>query len=458
MSLRPLKLGLVIAVSLHAFDELVLTIALPTIVRELGGGDWYGVSLASYILASLIGGVWGGVSTDQRGPLRIFLIGYSLFLLGLIVATQANNMSQFIAARCLQGLGGGISWTVAFAVTNIAIPSQQRPRMIAWLDSAWLVPSLLAPTIGGYLVDYLDWHWIFLIQIPFTIIAGLLLYPHLKPLNKTAEEIAATDNSQRQSRPALIGAIRIAIGAGIFVTVLAREVDSTWLLIPLAVFILWRPLLNAMPTGFITARPGLAAAVMLHFLMFFSFYGVEMFMPLMLIELRGLSSSVTGLVFTCCAISWVGASFLQARLSQSWAVHQSLSRGLWVVLVGLGAVASVLIASVPLWVVFVGWSLAGFGMGIAFNSVVSSAMDYTKPGEEGATSTANGIAASLGIGLSAGIGGAINNHGQLMGKDLTDSLAVIWAMTIVACLMGLWIISKRFKHAQAKTYAHLQNS
>jgi MFS family permease len=456
MSLRPLKLGLVIAVSLHAFDELVLTIALPTIVRELGGGDWYGVSLASYILASLIGGVWGGVSTDQRGPLRIFLIGYSLFLIGLIVATQANNMNQFIIARCLQGLGGGISWTVAFAVTNIAIPSQQRPRMIAWLDSAWLVPSLLAPTIGGYLVDFLDWHWIFLIQIPFTVIAGFLLYPHLKPLNKTTEQTVGVANSKQQSRRALIGAIRIAIGAGIFVTVLAREVDLIWLLIPVSFFILWRPLLNAMPAGFIFAKPGLAAAVMLHFIMFFSFYGFEMFMPLMLIELRQLSSSVTGLVFTCCAISWISASFLQARLSQRWPLHQSLNRGLFVVIVGLLAVASLLIASVPLWVVFVGWTLAGFGMGIAFNSVVSATMDYTKPGEEGATSTANGIAASLGIGLSAGLGGAINNHGQWIGAGLTNSLAAIWAMTIAACLIGFWIIWRRFKHAQAETYTHLQ--
>jgi MFS family permease len=441
MNHRPLKIGLVIAVSLHAFDELVLTIALPTIVKELGGGDWYGVSLASYILAALIGGVWGGVSTDKRGPLRIFLFGYSLFLFGLVVATLSTDMYQFIIARCLQGLGGGISWTVAFAVTNIAIPSSDRPKMIAWLDSAWLVPSLLAPTIGGYLIDYLDWHWIFLIQIPFVFIAGLLLYPHLVPLSKTV-----VDNS-KSSNQALWGACRIALGAAIFVTVVAREFDWNWALIPLSLWILWQPLKNAMPEGFMTAKAGLAAAVMLHFLMFFSFYGVEMFMPLMLIELRELSSSVTGLVFTCCAITWITASFLQAKLSKTWPLSQSLSRGMIIVLLGIIIVSGLLIPSMPLWVVYLGWGLAGFGMGIAFNSVVSATMDFTKPGQEGATSTANGIAASLGIGLSAGLGGAINNHSTYIGASLTQSLSIIWAMTIVACLIGLWVIVARFKNA-----------
>ncbi len=439
MDHRPLKIGLVIAVSLHAFDELVLTIALTTIVKDLGGGDWYGVSLASYILAALIGGVWGGVSTDKRGPLRIFLVGYSLFLLGLIVAMLSRDMTEFIIARSLQGLGGGISWAVAFAVTNIAIPSAQRPKMIAWLDSAWLIPSLLAPTVGGYIVDYLDWHWIFLIQIPFVFVAGWLLYPHLLPLKKTVSSSAPSTNR------ALWGACRIAFGAGLFVTIISREIDWSWLLLPAALFILWRPLLNAMPTGFIWARAGLAAAVMLHFLMFFGFYGVELFMPLMLIDLRGLSSSVTGLVFTCAAFTWIGASFLQAKLSQTWPLSQSLWRGMLVVLVGILLVSSVILPITPIWVVFIGWGLTGFGMGIAFNSVVSASMDFTKTGQEGATSTANGIAASLGIGLSAGLGGAINNQGSFFGYDLTQSLSIVWAMTIVACLIALWIIVLRFK-------------
>ena len=93
---RQLQLGLIIAVTLHAFDELVLIIALPTIVKDLGGGDWYGVALSSYVLTSLIGIVWAGGSIDQRGPLRIFMTGYGIFLVGLIIAMLATDIYGFL--------------------------------------------------------------------------------------------------------------------------------------------------------------------------------------------------------------------------------------------------------------------------------------------------------------------------------------------------------------------------
>lgn len=437
---RSLQLGLILAVSLHAFDELVIAIALPTIAKDFGGGDWYGVTLASYILAGLISVVWAGSSIDRRGPLRIFLIGYALFAVGLILATLASNMWEFVAARVIQGFGGGISFTVAYAITNIVLPKEQRPRMVAWLDSAWLVPSLLAPAIGGYIVDYLDWHWIFVGQLPFVFIAGVLLYPRLKPLNKTPVP------GSQDSRRAIWRALRIAGGAGIFVTVIAQPLSWYWLLlIPLCVALIWRPFLKVMPAGFATAKVGLAAGVMLHFLLFYAFYATELFMPLMMIELRGLSSSVTGLAFTSCAIAWIVASFFQAWLSTRVSLSQSLFLGMCVTTVGVAAAASLLLPTVPYWFVYPAWAIAGIGMGISFNTVVSATMNFTLEGEEGATSTANGIAGSLAIGLAAGIGGAITNHGEQAGLGLAYSLGLVWVMAGLACLACFWVIWARFR-------------
>lgn len=439
-NLRPLQLGLILAVSLHAFDELVIAIALPTIAKDLGGGDWYGVTLASYILASLVSVVWAGRSIDRRGPLRIFLIGYALFAVGLVMATQAQTMWSFIGARVIQGLGGGISFTVAYAITNIVIDSEERPRMVAWLDSAWLIPSLLAPTAGGYIVDYLDWRWIFVGQLPFLLVAGVLLYPILKPLNKIPEP------GTRDSRHAVWQAVRIAGGAGLFVTVLAQPVHWSWLLLlPLAVFIAWRPFVAVMPTGFMCARVGLAAGVMLHFLLFYAFYAAELFMPLMMIDLLGISSSVTGLAFTCAAIAWIAASFSQAWLSSRISLYQSLMLGMAFTTVGLAMAAAILFPDMHYAIVYPAWALAGIGMGISFNSVVSATMDFTRKGEEGATSTANGIAGSMAIGLAAGVGGAITNHGELAGYGLDQSLAVVWLMAGVACAACFWVIWLRFR-------------
>lgn len=447
MNDRPLQIGLMIAVSLHAFDELVLTIALPTIIKDLGGEGWYGVTLAAYILATLISVVWAGASIDKRGPVRIFFIGVILFAAGLLMGMQATTVYEFIIARVLQGLGGGINWTIAFAVTNIVFPKSRQPRMIAWLDSAWLIPSLVAPIVGGYIVDHLDWHWIFLGQLPFLLITVILVYPPLKPLTKSP---AATHTAIEQS---IFGAIRIAIGAGLLVTVLARPVDWSWLLgIPASLIIAWRPLIAVMPKGFMLLRPGLAAAVMLHFLMFYAFYTAEMFMPRLMIEVRGISTSVTGLAFTCCATAWVAASFLQAWLSSRLSVYSSMMIGIVITTLGLGITGLLLIPAMPYWLVYIGWAVAGIGMGIGFNTVVAATMAYTETGKEGATSTANGIAASLGIGLAAGFGGAINNHGEFIGIGLGDSLVFVWCISGLACVACLWIIQARFK--QAPPYLH----
>jgi MFS family permease len=440
MSNRPLQIGLILAVTLHAFDEMVITIALPTIVRDLGGSDLYGVSLASYILASLVSVVWAGKSIDRRGPVRIFLIGYGLFALGLVMAALTESMAGFILARAVQGLGGGITWTVAYAVTNIVIARDKRPKMIALLDSAWLVPSLLAPTVGGYVIDYLDWHWIFVGQLPFALIATVLLYPHLKPL---ARSPAAGSES---SRRAVLQALRVAIGAGILVSVLAQPIGWTWLvLIPLAILIFWSPFVAVMPAGFVTARRGLAAAVMLHFLIFFAFYAAEMFMPRMLIEMRGVSSSVTGLAFTCCAIAWIGASFFQAWLSGRVSVYQSLLWGMLLTSVGLLLTATPLHPATPTWFVFVAWGVAGIGMGIAYNTVVTATMNFTPEGKEGATSTANGMASALSVGLAAGIGGAITNQSEFYGSGLADALAIIWMIAGAACVLSIIIVLARFR-------------
>lgn len=439
MNYRPLQIGLIIAVSLHAFDELVLTIALPTIIKDLDGQGWYGVTLASYILASLISIVWAGASIDKRGPVRIFFIGIVLFAAGLILAMQATTITEFIIARTLQGLGGGISWTIAFAVTNIVFPKSMQPRMIAWLDSAWLIPSLVAPTIGGYVVDYLDWHWIFTGQLPLLLITAVLVYPHLKPLAKSP----TTSTAVKQS---IFGAIRIAMGAGLLVTILAMPLDWLWLLgIPASLIIAWRPLIAVMPKGFLVLRPGLAAAVMLNFLMFYAFYTAEMFMPRLMIEVRGISTSVTGLAFTCCAITWIAASFLQSWLSSRLSIYSSMMIGIVITTLGLAITALLLIPSMPYWLVYIGWAVAGIGMGIGFNTTVAATMAYTETGKEGATSTANGIAASLGIGLAAGIGGAITNQGEFIGIGLADSLVAIWFIAGLACAACAWIIQARFK-------------
>jgi MFS family permease len=389
------------------------------------------------VLASLIGIVWAGGSLDQRGPLRIFMIGYALFLVGLVSAALATDIYGLLLARALQGIGGGVSWTVAFAVTNIAFAPEQKPRMIAWLDSAWVIPSLLAPTIGGYLIDYLDWRWIFAGQIPVLLITAVLLYPHLRLLNKEPDPTHKTNHR--------VMAIRLALAAALIVTCLSREFGWQWLGIPLALLIGWQPLLAIMPRQFWLARAGLPVAVVCHFLIFFVFYGADMFLPLMMIDVRQISSSVTGLVYTCAAIAWVIGSFLQSALVRRWQYWQSISLGMVLFVFAVGLVSVVLAPAMPWWIIYPAWSVAGFGMGLAFNALTTATMEYTAKGKEGSTSTITGIAESLGVGLAAGLGGALYNQMSLAGYTLSQALAGIWIVAGVVGVLTVWLVLVRFR-------------
>lgn len=415
----------------------MLIIALPTIVKELGGGDWYGVALSSYVLASLVGIVWAGGSMDQRGPLRVFMIGYGLFCAGLVIAALTADIYGFVLARALQGIGGGVSWTVAFAVTNVVLSPEHKPRMIAWLDSAWVIPSLLAPTIGGYLIDYLDWRWIFVGQIPVLLVAAVLLFPHLRRLDKEPDQTHSTNH--------LAMAIRLSLSAALIVICLSREPGWQWLGIPLALIIGWRPLLTIMPRQFWLARAGLPVAVAGHFLIFFVFYIADMYLPLMMIDVRQISSSVTGLTYTCAAITWVIGSFVQAALVTRWTYRQSISLGMALVVFAVGLISIVLDPTMPFWIIYPAWSVAGFGMGLAFNALTTATMEYTAKGKEGSTSTITGIAESLGVGLAAGLGGALYNQMTLSGYTLSQALAGIWLLAGVAGVFTIWLVLLRFR-------------
>jgi predicted MFS family arabinose efflux permease len=165
----------------------------------------------------------------------------------------------------------------------------------------------------------------------------------------------------------------------------------------------------------------------------------------MLIDLRNISSSTTGLAYTCAAISWVGGSFLQSSLVDRWKYWHSISLGMTLVVISIAVLSTLINPAVPYWIVYPAWLVGGFGMGLAFNAVVTATMEYTPKGKEGSISTVSGIAESLGVGLAAGIGGAIYNQMNLANYALDQALGVIWLVAGVVGLFTIWLVLLRFR-------------
>src|SRR5579863_7633665 len=138
---RRLTLGLILLTLGPAFEALAVATILPKIVANLGGLSFYGWSFSAYMLATILGLILAGDEADRRGPSRPFIIGVSLFVLGLLLAGTASSMLTFVLSRGVQGLGAGSIASVAYVCLGRGYPEQVKPQMIAILSSAWVVPG-----------------------------------------------------------------------------------------------------------------------------------------------------------------------------------------------------------------------------------------------------------------------------------------------------------------------------
>jgi len=158
---RRLTLGLILITLGPAFETLAVATILPKIVADLGGLSFYGWSFSAYMLATLVGLILAGDEADQRGPALPFMVGVVAFVLGLILAGTAPSMIIFVLSRAVQGFGAGILVSVIYACVGQGYPEQLKPRMVAMLASAWVVPGLIGPAFAGIISDFFGWRWVF---------------------------------------------------------------------------------------------------------------------------------------------------------------------------------------------------------------------------------------------------------------------------------------------------------
>src|SRR5579859_8222976 len=174
---RRLTLGLILIMLGPAFEALAVATILPKIVANLGGLSFYGWSFSAYMLTTIVSLILAGDTADRRGPARPFIIGVSLFVTGLLLAGTASSMLAFVLSRGVQGLGAGSIASVAYVCLGRGYPEQVKPRMIAILASAWVVPGLVGPSLAGIIAIFAGWRWVFLGLIPVLPLATLLVLP-----------------------------------------------------------------------------------------------------------------------------------------------------------------------------------------------------------------------------------------------------------------------------------------
>ena len=397
---RVLTAGMLLTIGGAAFEALAVATILPAAVDDLDGLRLYGWGFSAFFLANLVGIVVAGAEADLAGPARPFAAGVVLFVAGLLLGGLAPTMLVFILGRAVQGLGGGIISSVAYVAVGRGYPDAAKPRMLALMSTAWVVPGLIGPGVAGVVGDSIGWRWIFLGLAPPVAVAAALTLPSLR--------LIPGGNATERDRVHLLRAVQLAGGTGLLLTGLGA--GSVLLAVPaLAVGggLGWDALRRLLPTGTLRAAPGLPAGIATMGLLSLAFFGVDAFVPLTLVEVRDRSAAFAGLALTAATITWTTGSWLQARYVHRVNRRALVRFGLGLVALGSAGIALLLSPSVPATVGIVAWGVAGLGIGLSYSTISLVTMETAPPGEEGAVTSTMPLASALGVALGAGIGGAL---------------------------------------------------
>ncbi len=166
-----IMLGLSLGMLLAALDQTVVGTSLPRIVADLGGFSLFSWLFTAYLLAETVTIPIAGKMSDRLGRRPVFLYGMVTFLAGSVLAGLSQSMEMLIVCRFLQGLGGGAMMPVATATVADLYAPTERGRIQGLLGAIFAVASIVGPFLGGFIVDNLDWRWVFYVNIPVGIAA-----------------------------------------------------------------------------------------------------------------------------------------------------------------------------------------------------------------------------------------------------------------------------------------------
>ena len=436
---RLLTAGLIGLVTAAAFEGMAVPTVLPALVDELGGLDLYGWAFSAFWLTNIIGITLAGVDADRRGPGRALAVGTVLFAAGLLVSGLAPGMPLVIAGRAIQGFGSGALGSVVYAAIARAYDPSARPRMIALVSSAWVVPGLVGPALAGVVTDAVGWRWVFLGIVPPVLLMGAAVYPQLARLRPVERTVAPARDDRRRA----LDAVHLAVGS----TLILAGLSVGWPLpgLPLlagGLVLAAAALRHLLPPGSLRLAPGRPSVMVATFAVSFAFFGTEAFVPLTVVELRDGSVTLGGIALSAAAVAWATGSWLQDRAAAQGIRRTLVVVGSVLIAAGIGITALVLLPAAPVLVAAAGWAVAGLGMGLAYSMLALLALETSPAGEEGASSAAFQLTFTLGTAFGAGVGGAVVALAEAGVLELPAAVAIVDAI-MIAVAVGAVLVGGR---------------
>ncbi len=423
--------ALLMAMTVTALEQLVVSTAMPSIIATLQGLEIYPWVTSAYLLASTITAPLYGKFADLYGRKKVLLFGLGLFTLGSMLSGLATSMGQLIAMRVIQGLGAGAVGPIVLTMLSDLFSLQERAKVQSLFSAVWGISSLAGPAIGGVLTESLSWRWVFFVTLPFSIGSAIILVIYVQ------------ENVQRKAQVNIdwLGATLLAIGSSaLLLTALQGQSRSMlfvltlglFSLVVLGLFVIWeRRVTEPILPLDLLVRKGILPAIVGNFLLGAITFGLDQYIPLYVQGVLGGSAIQAGSSITPLFLSWAISVAIAAKVVVRYGFRKTAMVGSVFVICGMLTIAigsHWRASTMPCF--FAGMFVIGLGMGPASLSYILGIQNVVEWGERGVATGAliffRSIGAALGVGvLGAGIGWSFTRRlvaGGVQGIEVSDAL------------------------------------
>lgn len=417
---------------LFAINQFVVSTIMPTVVADLGGVRYYAWAFALFAVGAIIGAASSGPARDAFGDRGAFVGASILLTAGLIGAALSNDMLVLIFWRLVQGLGGGALASQAYGLIAAMFPENLRGRVLSLLSVVWGVATLIGPGFGGIFAQYGNWRGAFAWLVPLGIATILLAWryvppseahgklsrlPYVRLASLATSVLVLSLTSQVDTTPVRIGLI--VVSAALAVLAFRRDARAERGIFPRQVVT-------------ITTEVGAAYWMMLLFAIVMTF--VNVYAPLLLQRLHGVSPLMAGYLCAIPSFTWV---FTAIAVATAEGAKQTVAIVVGIGAVLLGAVGlAFVVVSGPVWSIALFMGMIGFGVGAMNNPTIQRALQAVPDAEKHIAGTSVQTIRTLGISFGAAASGLIAVAAGLVADDtprdvLANAMSWVYGINVL---------------------------
>ncbi|HDC7345258.1 TPA: MFS transporter [Staphylococcus aureus] len=437
-------IALILIMFMSAIESSIISLALPTIKQDLNAGNLISLIFTAYFIALVIANPIVGELLSRFKIIYVAIAGLLLFSIGSFMCGLSTNFTMLIISRVIQGFGSGVLMSLSQIVPKLAFEIPLRYKIMGIVGSVWGISSIIGPLLGGGILEFATWHWLFYINIPIAIIAIILV---IWTFHFPEEETVAKSKFDTKGLTLFYVFIGLIMFALLNQQLLLLNFLSFILAIVVAMCLFKVEKHVSSPfLPVVEFNRSITLVFITDLLTAICLMGFNLYILVYLQEQLGLSPLQSGLVIFPLSVAWITLNFnlhrIEAKLSRK--VIYLLSFTLLLVssiIISFGIKLPVLIAFVLI--------LAGLSFGYIYTKDSVIVQEETSPLQMKKMMSFYGLTKNLGASIGSTIMGYLYAiQSGIFGPNLHNVLSAVAVISIG--LIVLWVVFFKEQSSQSK--------